>query len=142
MKTKARLSKSLDRDVTTVESFKYTHTLQENKERFAYQQSTNHYESYTKSLEAATQQSQHTGDDGNNSITLIIDPDIVWCKIASKPYKNRVYELGSFFADNFRTSTLRHSSAFAASRPVDPEDGVDLGEHVLELTWRLHQQAQ
>ncbi|RYR09752.1 hypothetical protein Ahy_B05g078157 [Arachis hypogaea] len=35
MKTKVRLSKSLDRDATLAETFKYTHTLKENKERFA-----------------------------------------------------------------------------------------------------------
>ncbi|RYQ98607.1 hypothetical protein Ahy_B07g086363 isoform A [Arachis hypogaea] len=34
MKTKARLSKSLSRDAMMAESFKYTHTLKENKERF------------------------------------------------------------------------------------------------------------
>ncbi|RYR06798.1 hypothetical protein Ahy_B05g074116 [Arachis hypogaea] len=62
------LFKSLDRDATIAETFKYTHTLEENKERFAYQWATNHYErSCTERLEAATQQSQRTDDDGNNS---------------------------------------------------------------------------
>ncbi|QHO11770.1 uncharacterized protein DS421_15g501080 [Arachis hypogaea] len=35
MKTKSRLSKSLDRKSTLVETFKYTHTLKANKERFS-----------------------------------------------------------------------------------------------------------
>ncbi|RYR57063.1 hypothetical protein Ahy_A05g022812 [Arachis hypogaea] len=47
MKTKARLSKSLDHNATLAETFKYTHTLKESKERFANQRSVDHYESYT-----------------------------------------------------------------------------------------------
>ncbi|RYR46611.1 hypothetical protein Ahy_A07g032357 [Arachis hypogaea] len=43
IKTKARLSKSLDRDPTLAETFKYTQTLKENKERFVDQRSANHY---------------------------------------------------------------------------------------------------
>ncbi|RYR27181.1 hypothetical protein Ahy_B02g061518 [Arachis hypogaea] len=43
MKTKARLSKSLDREATLAEKFKNTHTLKENKARFADQQSQDHY---------------------------------------------------------------------------------------------------
>ncbi|RYR66160.1 hypothetical protein Ahy_A03g012111 [Arachis hypogaea] len=43
MKTKARLSKSLDRDATMTETFKYTHMLKENNERFAYQRAADHY---------------------------------------------------------------------------------------------------
>ncbi|RYR12774.1 hypothetical protein Ahy_B04g070138 [Arachis hypogaea] len=35
MKTKSRLSKSLDREATLAETFKYTHTLKANKEKFA-----------------------------------------------------------------------------------------------------------
>ncbi|RYR23506.1 hypothetical protein Ahy_B03g068717 [Arachis hypogaea] len=89
MKTKARLYKSLDREVTMTEIFKYTHTLKKNKERFANQRVADHY-----------------------------------------PYKNRVYGLGSFFADNLRTSILRHSSTSTTSRLVDPEDDVDLREQM------------
>ncbi|RYR00200.1 hypothetical protein Ahy_B07g088305 [Arachis hypogaea] len=55
MKTKDRLSKSLDRDATSSKTFKYTHALKENKKRFTYQRSADHYESYTQRLEAATQ---------------------------------------------------------------------------------------
>ncbi|RYR08156.1 hypothetical protein Ahy_B05g075714 [Arachis hypogaea] len=58
MKTNARLLKSLERKATLAETFKYTHTLKENKARFVYQRSQDHYESYTLRLEAATQQSQ------------------------------------------------------------------------------------
>ncbi|RYR62255.1 hypothetical protein Ahy_A04g019690 [Arachis hypogaea] len=41
MKTNAKLL--MDRDTTIMETFKYTHTLKENKERFAYQRSTDHF---------------------------------------------------------------------------------------------------
>ncbi|QHO28327.1 uncharacterized protein [Arachis hypogaea] len=36
MKTKSRLSKSLEPEATLAETFKYIHTLKANKERFAY----------------------------------------------------------------------------------------------------------
>ncbi|RYR21971.1 hypothetical protein Ahy_B03g067263 [Arachis hypogaea] len=133
MKTKAKLSKSLDREAMMVETFKYTHTLKENKERFANQQAADHYEPYTQRLEATTQQSQCIGDDGNNSAESVVDPDRVWCKAASEPYENHMYGLRSFFVDNLRTSTLTQSFASATSRPVDPEDDIDLKEQVLLL---------
>ncbi|QHO02051.1 uncharacterized protein DS421_13g420530 [Arachis hypogaea] len=62
------------------------------------------------------------------------DPDTVWRETTYEPYKNRVFELGSFFTDNQRTFTLRHSSSSTTSRPVDPADGIYLREQVLELT--------
>ncbi|RYQ87219.1 hypothetical protein Ahy_B09g094695 [Arachis hypogaea] len=43
MKSKSRLSKSLDRETKLAETFKYTYTLKANKERFADEQSTAHY---------------------------------------------------------------------------------------------------
>ncbi|RYR45839.1 hypothetical protein Ahy_A07g031618 [Arachis hypogaea] len=110
IKTKVRLYKSLSRDATIAETFKYTHTLKENKERFADQQAAHHYES-----------KHHR------------------CETASKSYKKHVYGLGSFFADDLCTSTLRHSFASATSHPIDLEDGVNLREKVLELTSSLHQ---
>ncbi|QHO18599.1 uncharacterized protein DS421_11g321880 [Arachis hypogaea] len=126
IKTKAKLSKPLSRDATMAETFKYTHTLKENKEIFAFQRSADHY----------------TGEDGNNSIASEVNPDIVWRETASKPYMNHVYGVGSFFADNLCTSTMRPSFASATSRPIDPKDDVNLKEQVLELTRSLHQQAQ
>ncbi|RYR15738.1 hypothetical protein Ahy_B04g072665 [Arachis hypogaea] len=124
MKKKAKLSKSLDHEATMVKTFKYTHTLKENKR-----------------LETATQQSQRTRDDGNNSAASVVDPDRFWREAASKPYKNRVYGLGSCFADNLRTSTLIHSSSSTTSRPVDPEDGVYLREHAQQL-WEFEERYQ
>ncbi|RYQ96577.1 hypothetical protein Ahy_B08g092379 [Arachis hypogaea] len=114
IKTKARLSKSLSRDATMVETFKYTHTLKDNKERFANQRFANHY----------------TGDDGNNSAASEVDPHTVWRKTASDPYKNHVYGLGLFFTNNLCISTLIPSSTSTTSRTVNSEDNVDLREQV------------
>ncbi|QHO00616.1 uncharacterized protein DS421_13g407980 [Arachis hypogaea] len=80
-----------------------------------------------------------TRDDNDNSTTDEVDPDTLWHKTTSEPYKNCVYGLGSFFTDNLRISTLRHLSASATSWPVDPKDNIDLREQVLELTQSLHQ---
>ncbi|RYQ89435.1 hypothetical protein Ahy_B09g096085 isoform B [Arachis hypogaea] len=43
IKTKARLFKLLDHDMKMAETFKYTHTLKENNERFADQQAADRY---------------------------------------------------------------------------------------------------
>ncbi|RYR04926.1 hypothetical protein Ahy_B06g084736 [Arachis hypogaea] len=124
-RTSAKSSKyTSGHDVKMAETFKYTDTL---KKRFAYQRFADHYE---------------TKDDGNNSDVLEVDFDTVWRETASEPYKNRVYGLGLFFGNNLYTSTLGSSSASATSQPVNPEDGVDLREQVLEITWNLHQHAQ
>ncbi|QHN96564.1 uncharacterized protein DS421_18g619620 [Arachis hypogaea] len=71
-------SKSLDREVTLAETFKYTHTLKENKERFLDQQSQDHYETYTQRLEAVTQQFQQSGEDAaDGSAVSVVDLDAV-----------------------------------------------------------------
>ncbi|RYR26188.1 hypothetical protein Ahy_B02g060361 [Arachis hypogaea] len=128
-KTKARLSKLLDYEATLVETFKYTHMLKENKARFVDQR-----------LEAATQQSQQSGEDATDgSKASVVDPDAVWHEIASAPYKNRIYRIGSFFVSSLRTSTLRLSSGSATSRAVQPEEGMDLMLQVQELQRNLHQ---
>ncbi|RYR21129.1 hypothetical protein Ahy_B03g066391 isoform B [Arachis hypogaea] len=129
MKTKARLSKSLERDATLVETFKYTHTLKENKERFADQRSQDHYESYTRRLEVATH-----GEDANGSAASVVDSNAVWRETTSVLYKKCVYWLGSFFASGLYTSTMRPSSASATSRAVNPEEGINLRLQVQELT--------
>ncbi|RYR03107.1 hypothetical protein Ahy_B06g081935 [Arachis hypogaea] len=91
MKTNAKLSKSLSRDATMVETFKYTPTLKENKERFDDQRVVDHYvckhhgESYTQRLAEAT------GDDDNNSASAEVDLDTVWHETTFEPYKNRTF---------------------------------------------------
>ncbi|RYQ98932.1 hypothetical protein Ahy_B07g086768 [Arachis hypogaea] len=69
MKTKL---KSLDHDAILAETFNYTYTLKENKERFAGQRSADYYR-----LEATTQQSQQSGKDASGSTASIVDPDAV-----------------------------------------------------------------
>ncbi|RYQ99652.1 hypothetical protein Ahy_B07g087620 [Arachis hypogaea] len=116
MKTKGRLSKSLDCEPTLAETFKYTHTLKENKARFAYQRSQDYYESYRQRLEAATQQSQQSGENAVDSfVASVVDPDVVWRETALAPYKNRLYRLTSLFASSICTSMLRPSSGSATS---------------------------
>ncbi|RYQ90418.1 hypothetical protein Ahy_B09g096520 [Arachis hypogaea] len=44
--TKSRLSNSLERETSLVETFKYTHTLKANKKRFADERSATHYVSF------------------------------------------------------------------------------------------------
>ncbi|RYR31036.1 hypothetical protein Ahy_B01g055823 [Arachis hypogaea] len=124
MKTKSRLSKSLECEVTLVETFKYTHTLKANKERFTDERSVTHYEDYTQRLEAATQQSQPSGDD-SDSDALVVDPDRVWRKTTSEPTR---------IASMVLVVLRQH--------PADPEEVVNLWEEVLKLMQELHQQAQ
>ncbi|RYR48424.1 hypothetical protein Ahy_A07g034447 [Arachis hypogaea] len=70
VKTKARL---LEREAPLAETFKYTHTLNENKARFANQQSQDHYQS---------------GEDADGSVALVVNSDAVWRETASALYKN------------------------------------------------------
>ncbi|RYR74154.1 hypothetical protein Ahy_A02g008780 isoform A [Arachis hypogaea] len=143
MKTKVKLSKSLDRNATLAEIFKYTHTLKENIVRFADQRSMDHYmivvliiitcvtqESYTQRLEATTQQFQKSVEDAGCSAASVVDPDAVWHETNSAPYKNREYELGSLFASSLHTSM----SASASSQAIDLEKGIDFRLRVQELT--------
>ncbi|RYR21123.1 hypothetical protein Ahy_B03g066383 [Arachis hypogaea] len=127
MKTKARMSKSLDREATLAETFKYTYMLKENKARFLDQWSQDHCESNTQRLEAATQQSQQRWEDATDgSATSVVNPDAVWRETASVAYKNRVYQ-------NLCTSTLRPPSGSATNRAVQPKEGVNLRLQVQEL---------
>ncbi|RYR67799.1 hypothetical protein Ahy_A03g014232 [Arachis hypogaea] len=124
--TKAKLS--LDRDATLAKTFKHTHTLKENKERF-----TDHYR-----LETETQQSQQSGEDASDSAVSVIDPNAVWRETTSPLYKNRNYGLGLFFTSSLHSSTF----ASATNQNVDPEEGINLRLQVQELTWSLHEQPQ
>ncbi|RYR39127.1 hypothetical protein Ahy_A09g044578 [Arachis hypogaea] len=104
MKMKAKLSKSLDREATLTESFKYTHMLKENKAKFV----------------------DHGEDATDGSAASVVDPDAIWREIASTPYKNRLYRMGSFFASSLHTSMLRPSLGSTTSRSVQLEECVDL----------------
>ncbi|RYR75969.1 hypothetical protein Ahy_A01g000567 [Arachis hypogaea] len=116
MKTKSRLSNSLENVATLAETFRYTHTLKANKKRFADEGSVAHY------------QSQPNGDDPNFDAS-VVNCDRVWHDSASESYKNRISELGSFFASGLHNSTLAASSVSASTTsPVDPEEVIDLRE--------------
>ncbi|RYR54337.1 hypothetical protein Ahy_A06g029592 [Arachis hypogaea] len=118
MKTKSRLSKSLDREVTLAEIFKYT-----NKERFAIERSATHY----------------WDDSDSDSEALVVDLDRVWHETTSELYKNHIFGLGSFFASGLHTSALAASSASTSTTsPADLEEVVDLREEMQKLTQELY----
>ncbi|RYR58363.1 hypothetical protein Ahy_A05g024075 [Arachis hypogaea] len=114
-------SKPLDREAILAETFKYTHTLKENKARFANQWSQDNY------LSKHTYDLLQSGEDVvDGSAASAVDLDPVWRETTSAPYKNHVYGLGSFFVSSLRISMLRPSLGSATSRAVEPEQGVDL----------------
>ncbi|RYR25290.1 hypothetical protein Ahy_B02g058974 [Arachis hypogaea] len=126
MKTKSRLFKLLDREATLVETFKYTHTLKVNNERFAEEQSAAHYEDYMHRLEVVTQKSQPPSrNDDASSETSVVDPDRIW--------------LGSFSASGLLSFALATSSVSAsATSSANPQEVIDLMEEVQKLTQELH----
>ncbi|RYQ94842.1 hypothetical protein Ahy_B08g089794 [Arachis hypogaea] len=80
MKMKSRLSKSLDREATLAEIFKYTHTLKANKEKFTDERSAAYYENYTQRLEITAQQSQlPSGNNEAGSETSVRYNDLLAC---------------------------------------------------------------
>ncbi|RYQ98520.1 hypothetical protein Ahy_B07g086252 [Arachis hypogaea] len=133
IKMKHRLS--LDRKAILVETFKYTHTMKANKEKFVDEWSAAHHR-----LEAATQQSQlPSGDAPASSDASVLDPVRVWRETASDPHKNCVFGLGSFFTSGLCTSALATSSTSAsATFPSNLKEVVELREDLQKLTKELH----
>ncbi|RYR68413.1 hypothetical protein Ahy_A03g014914 [Arachis hypogaea] len=83
MKRKSKLYKSLDREATLAETFKYTHTLKDNKERFADERGLHaEVRGHDLAISAAS------GNDEVDSETSMVDPDRLWCEIVSQPHKN------------------------------------------------------
>ncbi|QHN93294.1 uncharacterized protein DS421_17g591430 [Arachis hypogaea] len=141
VKMKSRLSKSLDREATLAETFKYTHALKANKEIFDDERSA---EEYTQRLEAATQQSQLPSKaDEAGYKTSTVDPNRIYHEITSEPHKNHRFGLGSFFANGLRSSALAafSASAFGTSH-ANPQKVVNLREEVQKPTQELHQQVE
>ncbi|MED6138200.1 hypothetical protein PIB30_072063 [Stylosanthes scabra] len=92
-------------------------------------------------FEQATQQAQEESDESADTVYL----DVVWRQILSKPYKNRVYGAGGFFAGSLRTSGCEGSSASAASSqvgPVSETEVTDLTDKVQNLTHSLENQGK
>ncbi|MED6198363.1 hypothetical protein PIB30_065672 [Stylosanthes scabra] len=124
-KTRAKMTRSLDRPATAAKVFRATHTRKRNRsivEKCADDLLTE----FSANLEQATQQAQEEGDES----AATVDPDVVWRQTLSEPCKNRVYRAGGFFASSLRRSGYGGSSASASSThtgPADPEV-VDLRE--------------
>ncbi|MED6191702.1 hypothetical protein PIB30_003046 [Stylosanthes scabra] len=137
-KTRARMTRSLDRPPTDVEVFRETHTR--NRDRsIVKKRAEDLLTEFSANLDEATQQAQEEGDES----AAIVDPDIVWRQTLSKPYKNWVYGAGGFFASSLRRSGYAGSSASASSCHTDPPapEVVDLREQVQNLTQSLQSQG-
>ncbi|MED6165448.1 hypothetical protein PIB30_099627 [Stylosanthes scabra] len=71
--------------------FKQTHTLKENKEKFADKRSSDIWDEYIDNTAIATQQAVES------KTSTPVDPDEVWRQTVSKPdAKNRIYGVGGF----------------------------------------------
>ncbi|MED6145183.1 hypothetical protein PIB30_022642 [Stylosanthes scabra] len=152
-KTRARMTRSLDRLPTDVEVFRETHTRKRDRSivekhaedllaytfmLFSFRPSSLPTE-FSANLDEATQRAQEEGDKS----PATVDPNIVWRQTLSEPYKNRVYGAGGFFASSLRRSGYADSSASASSCHTDPPapEVVDLREQVQNLTQSLQSQG-
>ncbi|MED6116030.1 hypothetical protein PIB30_096313 [Stylosanthes scabra] len=125
-KTRARMTRSLDRPPTDAKVFRETHTCKRDRsivERRA---------------------DDLLAQEGGDESAATVDPNIVWRQTLSEPCKNRVYRVGGFFVSSLRRSGYGCSSASATSSHTGPADVevVDLREHVQNLTQSLHSQGE
>ncbi|MED6145121.1 hypothetical protein PIB30_022119 [Stylosanthes scabra] len=124
-KTRARMTRSLDRPPTEPELFRETHKRK--RDRSVVEQRTDDL-LFSANLEQATQQAQEEGDES----AATVDPNFVWRQTLSKPCKNRVYGAGGSFASPLRRSGYGGSSASPLAlteAPAAPEV-VNLREQV------------
>ncbi|MED6131333.1 hypothetical protein PIB30_008979 [Stylosanthes scabra] len=137
-KTRARMTKSLDRSPTDVEFFRKTHTRKRDRS-IVEKRAEDLLTEFSANLDEATQQAQEEGDVS----VATVDSDIVWRQTLSEPYKNRVYGAGGFFASSLRISGYAGSSASASSCHTGPPapEVVDLREQVQNLTQSLQSQG-
>ncbi|MED6172263.1 hypothetical protein PIB30_048438 [Stylosanthes scabra] len=138
-KTRARMTRSLDRPPTDTEVFRETHTRKRDRS-IVERRADDLLTEYSANLEQATQQAQEEGDES----AATVDPNVVWCQTLFEPCKNRVYGAGGFFASSLRRSGYGGSSASATSSHTGPADAevVDLREQVQNLTQSLHSQGE
>ncbi|MED6204117.1 hypothetical protein PIB30_006184 [Stylosanthes scabra] len=137
-KTRARMTRSLDRSPTDVEVFRETHTRK--RDRYIVEKRAEDLlTEFSANLDEATQQAQEEGDES----AATVDPDIVWRQTLSEQYKNRVYGAGGFFASSLHRSGYAGSSASASSCHTGPRapEVVDLKEQVQNLTQSLQSQG-
>ncbi|RYR07568.1 hypothetical protein Ahy_B05g074947 [Arachis hypogaea] len=99
--------------IVMAETFKYTHTLKENKERFS-----------PTRRDWRPQANNLCTLERTATTPLIQSSILIWLAVQEL---RLLVGLGSFFANNFPTSTLRASFASATS-PVEAEDNVNLRE--------------
>ncbi|MED6209689.1 hypothetical protein PIB30_057165 [Stylosanthes scabra] len=98
MQTKNKMTKSFDRPVSMAEVFKQTHTLKENKEKFADKRSADIWNEYINNIAITTQRAAEF------RTSAPMDPDEVWLQTVSEPdAKNHIYDVGGFLASTLRT---------------------------------------
>ncbi|RYR57355.1 hypothetical protein Ahy_A05g023095 [Arachis hypogaea] len=87
-------------------------------------------------LEAATQQSLRTEEDGNNSADSVVDLDMVRCETASELYKNRVYWL----AQQLQQSKETYNEILARMSDTD-SIRLELRQELERIQWMQQQMA-
>ncbi|MED6160659.1 hypothetical protein PIB30_053519 [Stylosanthes scabra] len=109
-KTRAKMTRSLDRSPTDAEVFRATHTRKRDRS-IVEKRVDDLLTEYSANLEQATQQAQEEGDES----AATVDLDVVWRQTLSEPCKNRVYGAGGFFASSLCRSGFGGSSTSASS---------------------------
>ncbi|MED6136443.1 hypothetical protein PIB30_056175 [Stylosanthes scabra] len=137
-KTRAKMTRSLDRPATDAEVFRATH-MRKRDRSIVEKRADDLLTEFSANLEQATQQAQEEGDES----AATVDPDVVWRQTLSKPCKNRVYGAGGFFASSLRRSGYGGSFASASSTHTSPAapEVVDLQEQVQNLSQSLQTQG-
>ncbi|MED6108171.1 hypothetical protein PIB30_020944 [Stylosanthes scabra] len=119
---------------------KMTHTLNENKEKFADKRSTDIWDEYIDNTAIATQRA------AESRTSTLVDPDEVWRQTVSEPdAKNRIYGVGGFLASTLKTSVFAPqdtSGTVTSDVPSSKDDTVDLQEQVLLLNQNIHDMAR
>ncbi|MED6132785.1 hypothetical protein PIB30_022098 [Stylosanthes scabra] len=126
-KTRARMTRSLDRPPTDVKVFRETHTRKRDRS-IVEKRAKDLLTEFSANLEQASQQAEEEGDDS----AATVDPDVVWRQTPSEPCKNRIYGAGRFFASSLRRSGY--------GGPANAEV-VDLREQVQNLSQSLENQG-
>ncbi|MED6188080.1 hypothetical protein PIB30_082593 [Stylosanthes scabra] len=124
-KTRARMTRSLDRQPTNVEVFRETHTWKRDKS-IVEKRADDLLTEFSANLKQATQQAQEEGDESAGTV----DPNVVWRQTLSEPYKN-----WSGYGGSSTFDTSSHAS------PAGPKV-VDLREQVHNLMQSLESQGQ
>ncbi|MED6221372.1 hypothetical protein PIB30_053916 [Stylosanthes scabra] len=137
-KTRARMTRSLDRPPIDEEVFRETHTCKRDRS-IVEKRADDLLTEYSADLEQATQQAQEEVDE----IAATVDPNTVWRQTLFEPCKNWVYGAGGFFTSSLRRSGYGGSSASASSTHTGPAapEVVDLREQIQNLTQSLETQA-